>query len=221
MSTNVEGGPRRVAPDDWVIQHVAALAGVALELLIRTRLAQTVRRSWVTLRREGFFRITGIATTAIVLGAVAVFFVEQDGEEPLITSLWEALWYSLVTVATVGYGDYTPKTVLGRVIGSVLILVGVAVFSLASATIASIFVAQRIREGRGLEAVKFKGHILVCGWNAHAERILQGIALAQGNERTQVVLINELPEDVATEVMLRLNALDLRYVRGDPASEAV
>jgi voltage-gated potassium channel len=172
--------------------------------------------------REGFSRILLAGIVLVVVSAVVVWALETQSDEPLITNVWEGLWYSLVTIASVGYGDYTPKTVWGRIYGAFLIVAGVALFSFMSATIASILVAQRIREGRGLEAIKFKNHILLCGWNNYAERIIRGITQAQVGERAQVVLVNQLPEEQVTEVMLRIaDLVEARYVRGDPASEVV
>ena len=221
MSANVGEPVPQISLDDWVVQRVGMLITEASRPLLRHPAFKTLRALYVIAQRERFLRLLGVATLLFFASGIIVYVLEQQGEEPLITSIPDGLWYAIVTMASVGYGDYTPKTSWGRVYGGFLIFAGVTIFSFMSATIASILVAQRIREGRGLDAVKLKGHILVCGWNAHAERILQGIVLAQGMQRTPVVLINELPEDVATEIMLRLEALDLRYVRGDEGSEAV
>lgn len=139
---------------------------------------RSLRALWVLAQRERFAQLLLVALGLFFVSGVVVYVMEQQGDEPLITSIGEGLWYSIVTMASVGYGDYTPKTPLGRIYGGFLIFAGVTLFSFMSATIASILVAKRIREGRGLQAIKFKNHILVCGWNAHAERILQGIVLA-------------------------------------------
>ncbi len=221
MSATIGDNLPRLAPGDWFIEKVAARSRPAVQAIRRHRVFRALRQLWIISERERFPRILAVAVGVFLTGGIVTYVLEQGGEEPLITSVWEGLWYSIVTMASVGYGDYTPKTGPGRVFGGLLILVGVILFSYVSAAIASIPVAQRIREGRGLEAVKFKGHILVCGWNAHAERVLERIALAQGSQKTQIVLINQLQEDIATEILLRWDALDIRYVRGDAGSEAV
>jgi voltage-gated potassium channel len=51
------------------------------------------------------------------------------------------MWWAIVTVTTVGYGDVYPKTVAGRIVGSLLMLVGIGFISLLTATFASTFVA--------------------------------------------------------------------------------
>src|SRR5207249_3127185 len=103
------------------------------------------------------------------------------------------------------------------VLGTMLILTGTIATALLTGTVASIFTAQRIREGRGLEIIKAKGHVLLCGWNQYAERVLEGLYAA--NPVAEVVLVNELPEATITEVLARFDRRNLHFVHGDPAIE--
>ena len=57
-------------------------------------------------------------------------------------SLWDSIWWAVVTVTTVGYGDFYPTTVQGRLVGIVLMFVGIGFLSLLTASIASRFVKQ-------------------------------------------------------------------------------
>jgi voltage-gated potassium channel len=61
------------------------------------------------------------------------------GEFP---DLWDGVWWAVVTVTTVGYGDLYPTTVQGRLIGMVLMFVGIGFLSLLTAAVASRFVKQ-------------------------------------------------------------------------------
>ena len=56
--------------------------------------------------------------------------------------MWDGIWWAVVTVTTVGYGDLYPKTVQGRLIGMVLMFVGIGFLSLLTAAVASRFVKQ-------------------------------------------------------------------------------
>ena len=64
-------------------------------------------------------------------------------------SLWDGIWWAVVTVTTVGYGDIYPKTVQGRLIGMVLMFVGIGFLSLLTAAVASRFVKQERGEEHG------------------------------------------------------------------------
>jgi len=89
------------------------------------------------------FRFVSIATVFLVVfaGAAQAAF---DGKD--FKSLWDAIWWAVVTVTTVGYGDLFPTTTTGRLIGIGLMLVGIGFISVLTATIASIFVKSDRRE---------------------------------------------------------------------------
>jgi voltage-gated potassium channel len=84
-------------------------------------------------------RIAALLTiTAIVVGGAAEHAVAAGEFE----NLWDGVWWAVVTVTTVGYGDLYPKSVGGRLIGIALMFVGIGFLSLLTAAVASRFVRQ-------------------------------------------------------------------------------
>lgn len=77
--------------------------------------------------------------------ALAVFSVEREAPQSEMTSFGDAVWWACVTLFTVGYGDITPVTVPGRVYAVMLMLGGILIIGVASATIVS-YLNERIRE---------------------------------------------------------------------------
>lgn len=75
--------------------------------------------------------------------ALAVLAVERNAPAATIVSFGDAIWWACVTVATVGYGDFAPVTVTGRVLAVVLMAGGVAIIGTASATIVS-YLTERV-----------------------------------------------------------------------------
>src|SRR5262249_57937997 len=63
-------------------------------------------------------------------------------------SIWLGMWWVLQTVTTVGYGDLTPTSVIGRILTSIVMLWGVAFLAITTAAITSVFVARAQREQR-------------------------------------------------------------------------
>jgi voltage-gated potassium channel len=84
-------------------------------------------------------RIAALLTLAAVVLAGAAQHAVDAGE---FGSLWDGVWWAVVTATTVGYGDLYPKTVQGRLIGIVLMFTGIAFLSLLTASVASLFVKQ-------------------------------------------------------------------------------
>jgi voltage-gated potassium channel len=62
------------------------------------------------------------------------------------SSVWIGMWWILETITTVGYGDYTPKQIAGRLVSAAVMLWGVAFLAIITAAITSVFVARAQRE---------------------------------------------------------------------------
>jgi voltage-gated potassium channel len=92
--------------------------------------------------RQGF-RYIALATVLLVILAGLAISVADRREFP---SPWVGIWWAVTTVTTVGYGDYAPETVGGRVIASGLMITGIGFLSLLTAAIASTFVSQDAAE---------------------------------------------------------------------------
>ena len=83
-----------------------------------------------------------VAAAVLVNGAVMVYLFERHAPKSTIHTLGESLWWSLVTVTTVGYGDYTPVTVFGRVTACFVMGIGLLTLAVVTAQVASSFVTQ-------------------------------------------------------------------------------
>jgi voltage-gated potassium channel len=81
-----------------------------------------------------------LVTIAVVASGFLLYLVEPNISSPLA-----GIWYAWVTITHVGYGDVVASSFLGRLLSSVLILIGVGFFALAAGIFASILVAQDIR----------------------------------------------------------------------------
>ncbi len=173
------------------------------------------------LERERVFAIVGALFILIFTSALCLLIVEHGYPDSQIREFWDAVWWSIVTVATVGYGDLVPKSPLGRLLGAATILGGVVLLSITTATIASVFVEKKIREERGLEAVKLKGHVVLCGWNDSAEELVEGLVRESGERRLKLVLVNDLPPEEMDVLRQKYPDHDLEYVRGDFVYEGV
>jgi voltage-gated potassium channel len=106
---------------------------------------------WVVLRLAVL--LTAVSSLVVVAGGSALWFVERGLPDSTLRSWADALWWSLTTLTTVGYGDHVPVTTAGRLIAAVVMVAGVAVIG-AVAAIVALAVAHRVarEEERTLEA---------------------------------------------------------------------
>lgn len=171
--------------------------------------------------RQRSVLIAIMTLSVILLSSVGVQYFEQQAADSNIHSVWDGIWWAVVTVATVGYGDRFPISVGGRIVGFVLMFFGVGMMSLLTATIASIFVEKKIMEDKGLETVKVKDHLIICGWNQHTEEVLAGLTTYGLTGDAPIVLINELSVDEIESFRLKYKKFNLKFLRGDYVREDV
>ncbi|PEY31575.1 potassium channel protein [Bacillus cereus] len=110
--------------------------------------------------------------------------------EPKYFSTWlDGIWWSLVTVFTVGYGDYVPHTPVGKVIGMFLILLGTGFCSYYMVLFATEMINKQYMKAKGEEAASCHGHMIIVGWNERAKNVVRQMHILQPN--LDIVLIDE------------------------------
>lgn len=81
--------------------------------------------------------ILAVATTFIIIfGGFAVYLAEHEHPRANITNFGDAVWWAVVTIATVGYGEYYPVTVAGRLIAIFMMISGIGIFAVLVSSIA-------------------------------------------------------------------------------------
>ena len=86
--------------------------------------------------------IAAVSTVITFVAGVLMTIVDHDG----FPSIGSGLWWAIQTTTTVGYGDHVPTTVAGRLIASLVMLLGIGFLTVITAAITSTFVAQSRRE---------------------------------------------------------------------------
>jgi voltage-gated potassium channel len=176
---------------------------------------------YILLKNEKFFYFLFIIFVLILFSAGSIFFADRYYETKGARGFFDAVYWAVVTLGTVGYGDIVPHSVAGKIFATIVILSGLFILPLITASIASIFIERKIKEGKGLEQVTEKGHIIICGWNEDGEKVIDGL-INQGKSAPQkIVLVNELDRDEVQSIQYRYRNNDLRFVRGNFVKEDV
>ncbi|MFF0742533.1 potassium channel family protein [Streptomyces sp. NPDC004111] len=144
-----------LAPAKWLFvrSHPLDLLAVLLPLARPLRLLRLVATLLLVGRRARMapqITLTAYVGGAVVglmmFGSLAVLEVERDAPEGNIKNLGDAVWWSFTTMTTVGYGDHSPTTGLGRVLAVGLMLSGIALLGVVTANIAAWFIARFERD---------------------------------------------------------------------------
>ena len=89
------------------------------------------RRLGLTMRRKGSQLLTAVASLifVLVIAASLMFFAESNAQPDKFSSIPAAMWWSVVTLTTVGYGDTVPMTTMGRLLAAVIAVMGIGLFA--------------------------------------------------------------------------------------------
>ncbi len=156
------------------------------------------------------FSLVGATT---LLGGLSLYLVEHGANDAL-PDLRSAMWWAIVTLTTVGYGDISPVTPIGQAVGAVLMVAGMFLLALFAGvvghTLLNTMLSVREEQFRMSSAMH---HVVVCGWDPGAGMLLDTILEEVDPDRHELVVFapGERPRSVP---------LEYRWVDGDPTKES-
>ena len=168
----------------YVLSHPIALASVVLppvRLIFSLRLVRSM------FRRGHLERFLLAAFVLVLNGAAIVYLFERHAPGSNIRTLGESVWWALVTVTTVGYGDYTPVTAPGRITACLIMGTGLVTLAVITAQVASSFIAQAaVRAQRGAQPEAASPELTLAELDRRLARIeALLIAAAPSSQRTE------------------------------------
>jgi voltage-gated potassium channel len=175
------------------------------------------KRSLSSLSREVLlsagFKISLILFGIFTFSILGIYFIERNSQGGMFKSIWDSLWYTIVTFTTFG----------GQIVGIFMMFVGVTLFGVVSGRIASYLVDIQIKRGKGLiKLQKLSGHFVVCGWRKDFNSILDEIIAANKDiSNDEMVLINDVSLEMMEAIMSDERYRGINYIRGDFLDESV
>ena len=178
-----------------------------------SRLQSIVHLRGVLSRELAF--IVAWATGLNLLFGSLFYFAERTAQE---ITFWDALWWSMVTMTTVGYGDFYAVTPVGRfIISYPCMILGIGLIGYLVGYIANAFIDLAAKKRRGLMMITEKDHIVICNYPGE-EKILSLVSelrAVDSNQKKRFVLITEKLE----ELPLELAKDGLLFVKGIATDE--
>ena len=96
----------------------------------------------ITSRRNELLAVVSVVGALLVLASSLMFYVENSAQPEKFSSIPSTMWWGIITVTTVGYGDVSPVTPLGRLLAGVIALLGIGIFALPAGILGSSFMEQ-------------------------------------------------------------------------------
>jgi len=155
-----------------------------------------------------------------VTGDVGETFVFGGDEPNWLDTYFHTFWWSIVTFTTVGYGDVSPETHLGKFLTIIIMLLNFGVVTLLGGAVASVLVAKRLTGDDTLDESKFNGHLVIAGWNSYVPSILKLID-ANKDATDVVILVNETDRDIIQRVTTGYERLDIHHIPENFTHESV
>jgi voltage-gated potassium channel len=155
----------------------------------------------------------GFLLFVIIVGGLSIFLVEKP-VNPQIGSVADGVWWALVTVTTVGYGDVAPQTGLGRAIGGTVMVLGMFTLALFAGVAGSTLLRalSKLREDQfGMSS--FTNHVIICGYEPTMPVVLETVLEELDHHQTELVVFGkgERPPQLPAEFL---------WVSGDPTKES-
>lgn len=144
----------------------------------------------------------------ILFCTVTIYMLEPQTFESLLTSFY----FVMTTFSTVGYGDYSPTTIAGRLFTILMYLFGIGLLGVVIGKIVDTFSIFRKRKEEGKLAYTKENHIIIVGWGKKTETAVDEILAS--DTTSEVVIIDTLPKSPTDVALERVH-----YVQGDPSEE--
>lgn len=128
-------------------------------------------------------------------------WLEKDAESGSIKDIFDAAWFSIVTLTTVGYGDYYPVTNGGKVIGLIMVLCSLGLMGYIVGNLSTKISRYMEKKKLGLLGTKFENHVVIIGWDDFGREVANNIVQANHkvaivtNQKDNIDLIKDLYHD--------------------------
>jgi voltage-gated potassium channel len=163
-------------------------------------------------------KVVLLFSALIVLGAVGYKFFEGPVQPEL--SWDDAIWWSIVTMTTVGYGDYFPTTFYGRYLVAIPVMFfGIGILGYLLSVMATTLIESRSKELKGMTDLHVESHVLLANFPNEGRNMEIVRELREDSKTKDLAIV--LVDDHLDELPPELGKLGVRFVKGNPSRESV
>lgn len=170
----------------------------------------------IAVRTSAGLKVVLLFAAVLILSSIVVFIIEKTHNDGF-ANYFDSLWWTIVTVSTVGYGDKFPITTWGRIVAIVTIMLGMGITGTVTGRIASFLMERQMKEEQGLlDHSTMRGHFVVCGWKREMNQVLYDILDTNPTlTPLEIVLLNRAPQENVNTVRNDPHLKGIKSVNGD------
>lgn len=148
---------------------------------------------------------------SVLFGTVGIMVFEKGVNDSFV-SIGDGLWWCIVTITTVGYGDMYPITVGGKLVAVSIMFVGLSFYALLTGTISTVLIERAQQLGdRAMDVNILEDHIVICGWNDDIFDVLE--TLMCSTERNILIIAENPVQEIANPRVMLL--------KGNPSNKEI
>lgn len=163
---------------------------------------------WQQVMNLSFWVVLILTFFILSLSAGLFYIVEPE----TFTTYFDAFWYTMTTATTVGYGDFYPRTKLGRVIGMFFYIYGILLLTIFIGKLQSSVIQYKQAREEGKMDFHKKGHYVYIDWSKHTKEAVDEVLTA--DPKCHIVLIDETLEKIP------YHHPQVHFISGDPSEES-
>jgi voltage-gated potassium channel len=158
------------------------------------RLQRWIKRTVNVLESKRLILPICIFCIVFVLISPYLIILAESGhnETETIKSFKDAIWWTIVTITTVGYGDFYPRTIIGRFIALIVMLTGILAFELLKVLIITNVIQRNLKNDLGIGSYQFEDHIIICQYSPRLNQIIKELRRSVKTKYKPIVLIAEI-----------------------------
>lgn len=168
------------------------------------------------LKNNGFFQVAVGFLCYLIVAAMTMYLFESSEKESGFVTFFQSLWFTIVTATTVGYGDISPLSSIGKVAAVIIMFIGICYTGILTGGITSWLVERNQKKAQGFVPIKKKGgHFLIFGWRPDMGDLLKNILHLHQKTSKNLVLVNDVDVIKINEVRQDPILRDFYFFRGD------
>ncbi len=139
----------------------------------------------------------GLFITLILLVVFSniIYFVEKNAQPEVFSNVFQSMWWGIITITSVGYGDMYPITTIGKIIGGIISFLGILIVAIPIGILGAAYVEDMNNKQRGrIRLIHAEDHVIICGYTQIVHKIVKDLLAENIGKKILLITKKDNPE---------------------------